>query len=118
MVVKIGAAGLCRTDLHIQEGQGGEAAEAAPYAGARERGWMHEVGSGVTNVEAGDTVILHPLVTCGLRGVCRRATTSIARTDLPGIIGDGGFADFLKTTARAGDLRRRFIRRTSPRPTG
>ena len=39
VVVRIGAAGLCRTDLHIQEGQWAEKSQvAAPvHAGARER---------------------------------------------------------------------------------
>ena len=39
VVVRIGAAGLCRTDLHIQEGQWAEKSEvvAALHAGARER---------------------------------------------------------------------------------
>ena len=32
---------------------------------------MHEVGSAVTNVAVGDTVILHPTPTCGLCRACR-----------------------------------------------
>ena len=39
VIVRIGAAGLCRTDLHIQEGQWAEksAGRAALHAGSRER---------------------------------------------------------------------------------
>ena len=39
VIVRIGAAGLCRTDLHIQEGQWAEKSEVAlPYTpGPRER---------------------------------------------------------------------------------
>ena len=44
---------------------------AALHPGARERGWVHEVGSAVTNVAVGDTVILHPTTTCGLCRACR-----------------------------------------------
>ena len=52
VVVKIGAAGLCRTDLLIQEGQWAEKSEVElPYTPGHENaGWIHEVGSGVTNV--------------------------------------------------------------------
>ncbi len=73
MIVRIGAAGLCRTDLHIQEGQWAEKSEVVlPYTPGHENaGWVHEIGSGVTNVEVGDTVIVHPFISCGLCGPCR-----------------------------------------------
>ena len=74
VIVKIGAAGLCRTDLHIQEGQWAEKSEVElPYTPGHENaGWVHEIGSGVTNVEVGDTVIVHPFISCGLCRACRR----------------------------------------------
>ena len=55
VIVRIGAAGLCRTDLHIQEGQWADKSGVAlPYTPGHENaGWVHEIGSGVTNVEAG-----------------------------------------------------------------
>ena len=48
VVVRIGAAGLCRTDLHIQEGQWAEKSQVQlPYTPGHENaGWVHEVGSG------------------------------------------------------------------------
>ena len=43
-----------------------------PYIlGHENAGWVHEVGSAVTNVAVGDTVILHPKPTCGLCRACR-----------------------------------------------
>ena len=68
VVVKIGGAGVCRTDLHIIEGQWDERMHTPlPYIlGHENAGWVHEVGSAVTNVAVGDTVILHPTPTCGL----------------------------------------------------
>ena len=73
VIVRIGAAGLCRTDLHIQEGQWAEKSQVAlPYTPGHENaGWVHEIGSGVTNVEVGDTVIVHPFISCGLCLPCR-----------------------------------------------
>jgi NAD+-dependent secondary alcohol dehydrogenase Adh1 len=104
VVVRIGAAGLCRTDLHIQEGQWAEKSGVKlPYVPGHENaGWVHEVGSGVTNVEVGDTVIVHPYVTCGLCLACRRGDDMHCENGrFPGIDSDGGFADFLLTSARS-----------------
>jgi NAD+-dependent secondary alcohol dehydrogenase Adh1 len=104
VVVRIGAAGLCRTDLHIQEGQWAEKSGVTlPYTlGHENAGWIHEVGSGVTNVEVGDTVIVHPYITCGLCRPCRRGDDMhCVNGGFPGIDRDGGFADFLVTSARS-----------------
>jgi NAD+-dependent secondary alcohol dehydrogenase Adh1 len=74
-----------------------------PYTlGHENSGWVHEVGPAVANVEVGDTVIVHPLVTCGLCRACRAGDdVHCANSTFPGISSDGGFADLLKTTARA-----------------
>jgi NAD+-dependent secondary alcohol dehydrogenase Adh1 len=104
VIVRIGAAGLCRTDLHIQEGQWAEKSGVTlPYTlGHENAGWIHEVGSGVTNVEVGDTVIVHPFITCGLCRPCRRGDDMhCVNGGFPGINRDGGFADFLLTSARS-----------------
>jgi NAD+-dependent secondary alcohol dehydrogenase Adh1 len=104
VIVRIGAAGLCRTDLHIQEGQWAEKSGVTlPYTlGHENAGWIHEVGSGVTNVELGDTVIVHPFITCGLCRPCRRGDDMhCVNGGFPGINRDGGFADFLLTSARS-----------------
>jgi NAD+-dependent secondary alcohol dehydrogenase Adh1 len=104
VIVRIGGAGLCRTDLHIQEGQWAEKSGVElPYTlGHENAGWVHEVGSAVTNVAVGDTVILHPLATCGLCRACRAGDdVHCVASTFPGISVDGGFADLLKTTARS-----------------
>jgi NAD+-dependent secondary alcohol dehydrogenase Adh1 len=104
VIVRIGGAGLCRTDLHIQEGQwAGKSGVALPYTlGHENAGWVHEVGSAVTNVAVGDTVIVHPLATCGLCRACRAGDdVHCLKSTFPGVSADGGFADLLKTTARA-----------------
>jgi NAD+-dependent secondary alcohol dehydrogenase Adh1 len=104
VVVRIGAAGLCRTDLHIQEGQWAEKSGVQlPYTPGHENaGWIHEIGAGVTNVEVGDTVIVHPFITCGLCSFCRAGDDMhCLNGSFPGIDRDGGFADFLLTSARS-----------------
>jgi len=104
VIVRIGGAGLCRTDLHIIEGQWAEKSGVTlPYTlGHENAGWVHEVGSAVSNVAVGDTVILHPLVTCGLCRACRAGNDMhCVNSAFPGISTDGGMANFLKTNARA-----------------
>src|ERR687898_1614889 len=104
VVVRIGAAGLCRTDLHIQEGQWAEKSGVVlPYVPGHENaGWVHEIGSTVANVEVGDTVIVHPFISCGLCGPCRAGNDMhCLNGSFPGINRDGGFADFLLTSARS-----------------
>ena len=104
VIVKIGGAGVCRTDLHIIEGQWDAAmGTPLPYIlGHENAGWVHEVGSAVTNVAVGDTVILHPTPTCGLCRACRAGDDMhcIAST-FPGLSTDGGMAEYLLTSARA-----------------
>jgi NAD+-dependent secondary alcohol dehydrogenase Adh1 len=103
VVVKIGGAGVCRTDLHIIEGQWAEAmAPALPYTlGHENAGWIHAIGSGVTSVAVGDTVILHPTPTCGLCAACRAGNDMhCANSTFPGLSHDGGMAEYLLTSAR------------------
>jgi NAD+-dependent secondary alcohol dehydrogenase Adh1 len=104
VIVKIGGAGVCRTDLHIIEGQWDAAmSPSLPYTiGHENAGWVHEVGSAVTNVAVGDTVILHPTPTCGLCRACRGGQDMhCENSSFPGLDSDGGMAEYLLTSARA-----------------
>jgi NAD+-dependent secondary alcohol dehydrogenase Adh1 len=104
VIVKIGGAGVCRTDLHILEGQwAAKTGVGLPYTiGHENAGWVHEVGPAVSNVKVGDKVILHPLITCGLCRACRFGDdVHCENSQFPGIDTDGGYADYLKTTARS-----------------
>jgi NAD+-dependent secondary alcohol dehydrogenase Adh1 len=104
VIVRIGAAGLCRTDLHIQDGQWAtKSGVALPYTPGHENaGWVHEIGSAVSNVVVGDTVIVHPFISCGLCDPCRAGDDMhCLNGSFPGINRDGGFANFLKTSARS-----------------
>jgi NAD+-dependent secondary alcohol dehydrogenase Adh1 len=104
VVVRIGGAGVCRTDLHIMEGQWDAAMNPPlPYTiGHENAGWVQEVGSAVTNVAVGDTVILHPTPTCGLCRACRAGNDMhCVNSSFPGLDSDGGMAEYLLTSARA-----------------
>jgi NAD+-dependent secondary alcohol dehydrogenase Adh1 len=104
VIVKIGGTGVCRTDLHIREGQWDAAMHTPlPYIlGHENAGWVHEVGSAVSNVAVGDTVILHPTPTCGLCHACRAGDDMhCVASEFPGLSRDGGMAEYLLTSARA-----------------
>ncbi|HVX46344.1 MAG TPA: NAD(P)-dependent alcohol dehydrogenase [Mycobacteriales bacterium] len=104
VVVKIGGAGVCRTDLHIIEEQwASRSGVELPYTiGHENAGWVHDIGSAVSNVAVGDTVILHPTPTCGLCHACRAGDDMhCTHGSFPGIDSDGGMAEYLLTSARA-----------------
>lgn len=104
VIVRIGGAGVCRTDLHILEGQWAEKSQVAlPYTiGHENAGWVHAVGSAVSNVAEGDKVIVHPLITCGLCRACRFGDdVHCENSQFPGINTNGGYAEYLLTSARA-----------------
>jgi NAD+-dependent secondary alcohol dehydrogenase Adh1 len=104
VIVKIGGAGVCRTDLHIIEEQWADRSGVTlPYTiGHENAGWVAEIGSAVSNVAAGDTVILHPTPTCGLCRACRAGQDMHCEaSSFPGINTDGGMAEYLLTSARA-----------------
>lgn len=107
VIVKVGAAGFCRTDIHIWDGQFEEALAAAglglPHVcGHENAGWIEEVGSGVKHLAVGDAVLLHGMATCGYCHACRAGDDAhCSNSTFPGIFAPGGFAQYVKTNARA-----------------
>ena len=107
VIVRIGAAGLCRTDLHIIEGVWKDIQDPnrtlLPYIlGHENAGWVEEVGPGVRTVKRGDAVICHPLRSCGVCYGCRRGEDMYCENaKFPGLNCDGGFAEYLLTSERA-----------------
>ncbi len=104
VIVRVGGAGVCRTDLHIVEGvwRGLVEVEFPHIMGHENAGWVEEVGSGVASVKVGDPVIVHPLVTSGHCLACRRGEDMHAEeSSFPGINANGGYAEYLHTGERA-----------------
>jgi NAD+-dependent secondary alcohol dehydrogenase Adh1 len=107
VIVRVVAAGLCRTDLHIIEGVWKDILDPQrtllPYTlGHENTGIVEAVGSGVTAVKPGDRVICHPLCTCGVCLACRHGEDMYCLNGrFPGLDSDGGFAEYLLTSERA-----------------
>ena len=104
VIVRIGGAGVCRTDLHVIEGIWRNQVDVKlPYImGHENAGWVEAMGSAVTVVKLGDAVICHPLVTSGHCLACRRGNDMQAEESrFPGINADGGYAEYLRTDQRS-----------------
>ena len=103
VVVRVGGAGVCRTDLHVIEGLWRDRVSVKlPYImGHENAGWVEAVGSAVQSVKVGDPVICHPLLSNGTMLAARRGNDMHAGGAFPGIDCDGGYAELLKTAERA-----------------
>ena len=104
VLVRIGGAGLCRTDVHIVEGiWRARTNHPLPYIlGHENAGWVDAVGEMVRTVKPGDPVIVHPLVVDGTCPACRRGDDMYCVNGwFPGMTHDGGFAQLLRTKERS-----------------
>jgi NAD+-dependent secondary alcohol dehydrogenase Adh1 len=104
VIVRIGGAGVCRTDLHVMDGiWRGIQHPRLPYTlGHENAGWVEEVGPSVTTLAPGDAVIVHPLITDGVCPACRRGEDMhCEHAEFPGLNVDGGFAQYLRTVERS-----------------
>ncbi len=121
VVVRIGGAGVCATDLHAIEGLMEHIGVRLPRVlGHENAGWVEEVGDGVTTVAKGDAVLVYPPYSCGLCVPCRRGNDMhCAHHQFTGLTVDGGFADYVVVSERslAAPARRRRAggRRTARR---
>lgn len=106
VIVRIGGAGVCRTDLHIIEGvwrphMDPTGQELLPLIlGHENAGWIEEVGPGVESLRVGDPVIVHPKITDGLSLSSRRGHDMHGEGPFPGLDSNGGYAEALATSVR------------------
>jgi NAD+-dependent secondary alcohol dehydrogenase Adh1 len=103
VLVRVGGAGVCATDLHAIEGLMEPAGVSLPRVlGHENAGWVDDVGDGVTTVARGDAVLVYPPYSCGLCVACRRGNDMhCERHDFTGLSVDGGFADYVLVSERS-----------------
>ncbi|HZT44940.1 MAG TPA: NAD(P)-dependent alcohol dehydrogenase [Gaiellaceae bacterium] len=103
VVVKVGGAGVCATDLHAINGLMEPAGLRPPVVlGHENAGWVEAVGDGVTTAAPGDAVLVYPAYSCGLCVACRRGVDMhCERHQFTGLTQDGGFADYVLVDERS-----------------
>jgi NAD+-dependent secondary alcohol dehydrogenase Adh1 len=103
VLVRIGGAGVCATDLHAIEGLMEPAGVTLPRVlGHENAGWVEELGDAVSTVAKGDAVLVYPPYSCGLCVACRRGNDMhCARHEFTGLSVDGGFAEYVVVSERS-----------------
>lgn len=101
VVIKIGGAGLCHSDLHMMHGDPSTPSPLPlPFTlGHENAGWVAEVGPGVTSVRGGDAVAVYGAWGCGLCARCIVGMDNYCEANLPeaggGLGADGGMAEYM-----------------------
>jgi propanol-preferring alcohol dehydrogenase len=98
VLVKVKAAGLCHTDLHLWEGHydlgGGKKLMLADRGIKPPLTLSHEIVGEV--VGSGKTVLVHPWIGCGECAACQRGEENICiKPQSLGVARPGGFAEFV-----------------------
>ncbi len=96
--IRVRAAGVCGTDLHIYRGQFGAVLPLIP--GHEIAGVIDAVGPGVRDLAEGQLVALDPVISCGTCLHCRRGLRQhCLRYQALGVTRAGGFARYLVAPA-------------------
>jgi propanol-preferring alcohol dehydrogenase len=105
VVVRIGGAGACHSDLHLMnEFEAGLLPWNPPFTlGHENAGWVHALGDGVTDVSVGQAVAVYGPWGCGKCARCRMGIETycdnLAEAPVPGGGGglglDGGMAEYM-----------------------
>ncbi|CAN5655681.1 NAD(P)-dependent alcohol dehydrogenase [soil metagenome] len=101
VLIKVGGAGACHSDLHLLEAPAGSQSFTLPFTlGHENAGWVHKLGSGAMGFAPGDPVIVYGPWGCGLCVNCRRGMENYCEKPgkpSPGGLGgtDGGMAEYL-----------------------
>jgi propanol-preferring alcohol dehydrogenase len=103
VLVRIGAAGVCHSDLHIIDAPDALGMPIPLTLGHENAGWVESPGPGVTGFDVGEAVAIYGIVGCGTCIACLAGDDNRCRNVAPGGIGlsrDGGMAEFVVVPAR------------------
>lgn len=96
--VRVGATGVCGTDLHLFEGHFHARLPLVP--GHEIAGVIDQVGPGVEGLQEGQLVALDPVVSCGQCWACRRGQRQhCLHFQALGVTRAGGFAEYVVAPA-------------------
>jgi alcohol dehydrogenase, propanol-preferring len=101
VLVRVAACGLCHTDLHYID-HGVATAKRPPLVlGHEATGIVAQLGPGVTNIHAGDRVLLPAVLPCGACATCRVGRENIClHLRMFGNDIDGAYAEYVTAPAR------------------
>jgi propanol-preferring alcohol dehydrogenase len=89
VLIKVGGAGACHSDLHLLEAPPGSRSFVLPFTlGHENAGWVETLGPGATGFTPGDPVIVYGPWGCGLCMNCRGGLENYCQT--PGKPSPGG----------------------------
>lgn len=96
VLVRVKAAGVCGTDVHIYHGEEGATEVNPPVVlGHEYAGVVEAIGEGVTAVKVGDHVTIDPNMYCGMCPACREGRKQFCdHMEALGVNYDGGFAEY------------------------
>lgn len=103
VLVRIGAAGVCHSDLHIIDAPDALGMPIPLTLGHENAGWVEALGPSVTGFDRGEAVAIYGIVGCGTCVACLAGRDNECRRIPPGGIGlsrDGGMAEFVVVPAR------------------
>lgn len=98
VLLKVGGAGACHSDLHVMDFPAGALSFELPFTiGHENAGWVEQVGPGVHGVAPGDAVIVYSVWGCGRCATCRLGAENYCEKSVPVVAGcglgyDGGMA--------------------------
>jgi len=102
VLIKVGGAGLCHSDLHLMEWPAGQLPFDPPFTlGHENAGWVEQVGEGVDGLEKGEAVIVYGPWGCGSCRACRLSREDYCERQLEigrfggGLGFDGGLAEYM-----------------------
>lgn len=103
VLVRVGAAGVCHSDLHIIDAPDALGMPIPLTLGHENAGWVEALGPGATGFDRGEAVAIYGIVGCGTCVACLAGHDNECRRIPPGGIGlsrDGGMAEFVVVPAR------------------
>jgi alcohol dehydrogenase, propanol-preferring len=102
VLLKVGGAGACHSDLHLMEWPPGTLGFDPPFTlGHENAGWVEAVGAGVTGLEPGEPVAVYGPWGCGRCRACRLSAENYCERQAEiGAFGgglglDGGMAEYM-----------------------
>jgi 2-desacetyl-2-hydroxyethyl bacteriochlorophyllide A dehydrogenase len=100
VLVRIQAAGICHSDVHYRAGV--SPVNFPLTLGHEVAGVVEQVGPQVSNVQVGDRVCLHYMVTCGDCVYCSMGSEQFCTSgQMLGYHRDGGYAEYIVLPARS-----------------